>query len=210
MTRARPETATGHEALSERRSQTVGGILAAAMQIVTDEGIAGLSMSSLASRAGVSRQTLYNYFPDVDAVLTGLFEMGNAGAAELAGRVQAEADPHAALRIFVEAVVEAVALGHPSPMALAAALPAALREALAEHEEQAEQLLVDVLRRGRDDGVFRADLDPELDGRILYRAAFAGSELAGRAGIENDLLTDHLSTDLLRMVAPDRPAGTRR
>lgn len=209
MTREGVVTTSGHETLSEKRSLTVGGILAAAMHIVTAEGIAGLSMSSLASRAGVSRQTLYNYFPDIDAVLTGLLEMGNAGAAELAGRVQAEADPRVALRIFVAALVEAVALGHPSPMALAAALPAALREAMAEHEEQAEQLLVDVLRRGRDDGVFRADVDPELDGRILYRAAFAGSELAGRAGIESDRLTRHLSADLLRMVAADRPAGMR-
>ena len=201
--------ATGHGGLSEKRSRTVSGILAAALQIVSEEGVAGLTMSALASRAGVSRQTLYNYFPDADAVLTGLVEMGDAGAAHLAGRVQAEEDPRAAVRVIVKELVESVAAGHPSPIALTAALPAGLREAMVEHEEQAERVLVDVLRRGRDDGAFRADVDPELDGRILYRAAFAGAELAGRTGIEVDVLAEHLSANLLRMVVAIQPGGTR-
>jgi len=190
----------GHETLSERRTRPVHRILAAGMQAITQEGIAGLTMSTLAQRAGVSRQTLYTYFPDIDAVLAGLVHLGDEGTAELALRLEAEPGAEAALRVFVEAVVTSAAAGHPSPLALAAALPAPQREAMAAHEEQAERLVIDIVRRGQADGVFRAELDPELDGRIIYRSAMSASELASDQGVDTDMVVRHLSLDLLNMV----------
>lgn len=44
-------------------------ILDAALGLLRDRGMAKLTMSALAARAGMSRATLYHYFPDVDAVL---------------------------------------------------------------------------------------------------------------------------------------------
>ena len=190
------------ERLSERRSRTLGSILAAAMLIVSEEGIAGLTMSALAARAGVSRQTLYNYYPDVDSVLAGMVEMGDAGTVELARRVEAEADARAALVLLVAAAVESVQSGHPSLSALTAAMPAELRSTMQGHEERAEDLVAEVLRRGLREGVFRADLDPELDGRIIHRAAFAGAELARREGVDPAQLVERLSDDLWRAVKP--------
>ena len=187
-------------ALSEKRTRTVHSILGAAMRIVEEEGIAGLSMSNLALRAGVSRQTLYNYFPDIDAVLAGLVELGDGGTAELGHALSAEPDPRASLQLFVTTVVTSIAAGHPSPVALTAALPTSQREAIAAHRERSEQLLCDVLRRGRDLGVFRTDVDPALDGRILYRAAFAAAELAREPGTNVEALSDRLARDMLAMV----------
>jgi AcrR family transcriptional regulator len=199
--------ARGH--LSERRSRTVGSILVAAMLIVSEEGIAGLSMSTLAARAGVSRQTLYNYYPDVDAVLAGMVEMGDAGAVELAGQLE-DKDPRTALRLFVVAAVESVRSGHPSLSAITAALPAELRATMWAHEDRAERLLVDLVRRGVVDGAFRADLDADLDGRILHRAAFAAAELARRDDVDPDSLVERLSADLLRMLEPEARETPRR
>lgn len=190
----------GHGALSDKRSRTVGSILSAAMLIVTEEGIAALSMSALAARAGVSRQTLYNYFPDVDAVLASMVELGDAGTAELAGRMREAADARDALAVFVLGAVDTVRSGHPSPIAMSAALPPELRTAMRAHEARAEQVVVDALARGMAEGSLRADLEPELDGRILYRAAFAGAELARTPGADVDHLTERLRDDLLRMV----------
>ena len=187
--------------LSDKRARTVESILGAAMLIVAEEGIAALSMSALATRAGVSRQTLYNYFPDVDAVLAGMVAMGDAGTAELAGRLEASSDPRVGLDLFVSTAVESVRSGHPSPMAISAALPAELRQAMQEHEQQAEGVLVELLRRGIADGVFRADLDPELDGPILYRMAMASADLVRRPWVDAAVLARRLSADLLRIVA---------
>ena len=150
----------------------------------------------------------YNYFPDVDAVLRGLVEMGDAGTEDLAARLSAEPDARASLILFVDTVVSSVAAGHPSPVALAAALPTEQREALAAHQQDTEVLVRAILRQGREEGLFRADLDPALDGRIVYRAAFAGAELAREPGADVEVLAYHLARALLAMVnargAPDR------
>ena len=71
------------------------------------------------------------------------------------------------------------------------------------HEAEAEQLVVELLRRGRDEGSFRVDLDPELDGRIVYRAILAAHELVVGEGIDLERLTEHLSDDMLRIVEAD-------
>ena len=198
-------TAPGHGPLSEKRSRTVHGILGAAMQIVMEEGVAGLSMSAIAERAGVSRQTLYSYYPDVEAVLAGVVAMGDEGDAELIERLQDENDARLALGSFVDAMVATAASGHPSPTALTVALPVTLRRALAEHAQQTERLVVELLRRGQEDGSFRADLDPALDGRLLFRATLAVAELAAEPGMDQQRMAQHLKTALLRAVAAEDP-----
>lgn len=196
--------ATPGRTLSLRRSRTVDSILMAAMIIVAQDGAAALSMSAVAARAGVSRQTLYGYFPDVDAILAGLVVMGDAGTDALAGRMESKRDPRAALTVLVSAAVESVAAGHPPRSAIAAAMPADLRADMQAHEERAERLVVDLLLRAQRDRLVRTDLDPEIDGRILYRAAFAGAELAGRQDIDTGWLTQRLTADLWRIIAPEQ------
>ncbi len=198
------------EPLSDKRARTVHGILAVAMQAIAREGIAGLTMSTLAQRAGVSRQTLYHYFADIDAVLAGLVQVSDEGTAELAARLDAEDDPAVALRLFVGTVVASAAAGHPSPLALTAALPATLRAAMAAHEEQAQQLVIDILRRGQADGVFRAELEPGFDGRILYRAAIAAAELAADPDADAGRIAERLAVNLLHMVTVQAPIPTNR
>ena len=170
------------------------------MRLTAERGVASLSMSALAEEAGVSRQTLYSYFADVEAVLAGLVEAGGAGDAELAARLDEEQDTQRALHLFVEAVVAAAAAGHPSPATLGQALPASLREAIGQHERTAERLLVDVLRRGCQQGHFRDDLEPELDGRLLYRMIISGADLATEPDADVAALGEHLAANVERMV----------
>ena len=149
-TKANAERTTGlwQGSLSEHRARQADRIAGVAMGIIAVDGIAGLSMSTLAEAAGVSRQTLYKYFPDVDAVLAAMGAMGSAGIAELAGRVEAEADPRDGLIVFVSAVLAAAAAGHPSPLALVAAVPAVAREAMRAHEDEAERVVTRLRREG--------------------------------------------------------------
>lgn len=44
-------------------------VLDAAAEVVSERGLAGVTMSEIAERAGIGRATLYRYFPAVDAVL---------------------------------------------------------------------------------------------------------------------------------------------
>ena len=58
----------------ERSRITVQAVLEAAAQVLEGEGYAALTTGAVAERAGVSIGTLYQYFPDKDAVVAGLVE----------------------------------------------------------------------------------------------------------------------------------------
>lgn len=198
---AAPMTEPWGGGLSARRLRTAERIALVAAHIVDHDGIAALSMSRLAEEAGVSRQTLYQYFPDVDAVLEGIAAVGGAGVDELAQAVKATADPYRGLHLFVTAILEAAAAGHPSPMALAAAVPASSRDVIRDHEEAVEDIVISLIRRGQASGDFRPDVEPELDGKLIYRATLATHDLAAAPETDVGALARHLTDGLYRMLA---------
>jgi AcrR family transcriptional regulator len=187
--------------LSARRLRTAERIALVAAHIIDHDGIAALSMSRLADEAGISRQTLYQYFPDVDAVLEGIAAVGATGVDELAQAVEATSDPYEALHVFVSAILEAAAAGHPSPMALVAAVPEASRSVIRGHEEAVEGIVIGLIRRGRSSGRIRADVAPELDGKLIYRATLAAHDLAAVPDADVGALARHLTDGLYRMLA---------
>lgn len=78
-------------------------LLAAGLEAATIHGIAKLSMGDVASRAGLSRQTLYRYFPSKDALIAAIV---SAETTTLIERVVAAAvdtdDPRASLAAALE------------------------------------------------------------------------------------------------------------
>jgi AcrR family transcriptional regulator len=71
-----------------RVQRTRGRILAAARELLSEAGLAGLTYSTLADRAGVTRQTLYRHWPARSALLVDLVLEGPD-----AGYPQAGTDP---------------------------------------------------------------------------------------------------------------------
>lgn len=57
-------------------------IFNAGLELITREGIAGLTMSKLASRAGIATGTLYIYFKSKEEMLNSLYEKLNMESAE--------------------------------------------------------------------------------------------------------------------------------
>jgi AcrR family transcriptional regulator len=57
-----------------RSSATVEAIYSAAARILLEEGYAGVTTNHIAVRAGVSVGSLYQYFPNKDAIVLGLLE----------------------------------------------------------------------------------------------------------------------------------------
>lgn len=58
----------------ERSRQTVEAILQAAAEVFADEGYASANTNRIAERAGVSIGSLYQFFPNKDAILSSLLE----------------------------------------------------------------------------------------------------------------------------------------
>src|SRR5450432_4174266 len=58
----------------ERARVTVDAILTATTQVLLNEGLDSVSTSRIAAVAGVSIGTLYQYFPNKESLLCGLFD----------------------------------------------------------------------------------------------------------------------------------------
>jgi AcrR family transcriptional regulator len=95
-----------------RRAQTRQEILDAALEVMSEEGVAGLNLTRVASRVGLRQPSLYQYFPSRDAVYDALFEQGTQGhlqviseamdAAPAPGWAAACAAAYANLRFIVD------------------------------------------------------------------------------------------------------------
>jgi AcrR family transcriptional regulator len=189
------------DTLSEHRQRQAEHIAASAMAIIARDGVSALTMSAIADEAGISRQTLYKYFPDVDAVLLGMTRLSEGMESDLAERAERAEDATAGLLVYVEASLAAAAAGHPSPTALASTLPPEARASLQAHVDRSEALVVRLMRRGLEDGSFRSDLDPELDGRLVYGMVMAAHGVAERTPVDARRLAEHVARSVLRVVA---------
>jgi AcrR family transcriptional regulator len=62
----------------ERGTRRVEAILDAAAELITEVGVEGITVQSLAERADTSKGSLYHFFPDVPAVLRALADRHRA------------------------------------------------------------------------------------------------------------------------------------
>lgn len=105
-----PGYATRRQPVQSRSQETVDVILEAAAQIFSEHGYAAGTTNRIAQRAGVSVGSLYQYFPNKDAVLVALVdhhvEAGMRSVERLLHDALAgEADLEPLLRSFVTAMV---------------------------------------------------------------------------------------------------------
>src|SRR5215468_8256295 len=81
-----------------RRRQTIEEALDAAVAIMEEAGVGGLSMSEIARRMGMRQPSLYKYFPSLHAVYDALFARGLAGSGK-AVQAAVEAGPRGVVTI---------------------------------------------------------------------------------------------------------------
>ncbi len=97
---------TGHrlDRRARRRLETIGEILDIAVEVMTEEGVNGLSLAEVARRLGVQPPSLYKYFPSLMAVYDALFLRGQLEHLDVMRDGMAHAEPGlAALQAGLEA-----------------------------------------------------------------------------------------------------------
>src|SRR6266704_243265 len=88
------------------REQTIDEILDVAVQVMAEEGVAGLSLSEVARRMGIQPPSLYKYFPSKLALYDALFQRGARETLAVFRAAAAQAEPGwAALTAGIEAVM---------------------------------------------------------------------------------------------------------
>lgn len=160
-------TESWHQARLAHRDHQAASIAASALSLIIQHGAPVLTMAAIAKAAAISRQTLYRYYRDVDAVLVGIAELVASHDNDFEQLVAQEPNPRSQLDLIARTVVAGGGHGEHTAVALAAVLPPKGRDVLTEHEARVVRLLSDVLSRGIDDGSFRSDLDPDADPPLI-------------------------------------------
>jgi AcrR family transcriptional regulator len=159
---ARPPAPAGPDRRARRRQETIDEILGIAVDVMSEDGVTGLSLSEVARRLGIQPPSLYKYFPSLMAVYDELFRRG---------QIEHLATMRAAM-VGVE----------PGLPALAAALDAAGRWALANRP-------VAQLMFWRPVPSFEPSAEsfaPSVELVALHREALADAVAAGQLGAAAD------------------------
>jgi AcrR family transcriptional regulator len=141
----------------DRSRALVEAILGAAVDLLSSHGYARTSTNQIAERAGVSVGSLYQYFPNKDAIVTALFERHARDIDQIVETALAEMRrPEVPLRSAFGRMLAGFEALHDSDPKMARAVDPALdgRQQLAEmvrrRQERFRQALAEVLR-GRPD-----------------------------------------------------------
>lgn len=163
------------ETIDEHRRAVRDATLDATAALVSEQGLAAVTMSSIAEATGIGRATLYRYFPDVEAVLLAWHE--RQIARHLEHLVEVSQQPGGAIERLA-AVLETYA--HLSAHAHGPDLGVVLHRG--GHVEQARHRLRDFLRdliaAGAAAGEVRDDVGAEELATYCLHALSAASEMA--------------------------------
>src|SRR5260221_7014959 len=78
---------------ARRRQETIEEILTIADDVMTEEGVNGLSLSEVARRLGVKPPSIYKYFDSLRAIYDALFERGQRTHLAVMRTAMARAEP---------------------------------------------------------------------------------------------------------------------
>ncbi|MEV0587643.1 TetR/AcrR family transcriptional regulator [Nonomuraea sp. NPDC050310] len=161
--------------IGEHRAQTRDRILQAVSRLSRVQGIDAISMTDVASEAGITRTVLYNYYPDKAALLLAFTERVTHYFIESFEReLPADASPAERLRAFVRLQLAGL-LAHPHPGAadLSATLGPDAYQQLAEHVAPMQAILVGIIADGVESGDFHA---PDVPATARMVLAVIGAE----------------------------------
>ncbi|MDJ0953190.1 MAG: TetR/AcrR family transcriptional regulator [Acidimicrobiia bacterium] len=181
-------------------------ILAATLQLIVEQGVAGLSMSAIATRAGVVRQTLYNHYPDIESVVYAATVAHQQDSyTQLAAVLGTIESPAARLEHLVRHKAALSGHGHPD---IKGGFSPPLSELVAEHDMAVRELVADTLRSGRDRGDFRPDLDLDVDPLLIQRMIESCGELVAASPDDMGGIVTAAVRSVLAAVGSDQ--GTDR
>lgn len=190
--RGDPMTAAdGGESIPTRRR-----IIDAAMSLVEERGMTEVSMTAIAERAALSRQTIYNNFANVEAAVCAyLIEEIDDMVAEIDGRLAAMGDPAVQLREFIRMAMHRFA-GHDFIVSLRMAMSPETEGVVAAHLAHAQGVLGRIIEEGVESGDFRTRMPGDVTAETIFHM-IGGLAPAIARGADPDLTAERVSVMLL-------------
>ncbi|MET7426072.1 TetR/AcrR family transcriptional regulator [Dactylosporangium sp. NPDC005555] len=170
-----------NDTITEHRHAVRDAVLDAAAALVHEHGLTGVTMSQLATAAGIGRATLYKYFPDVQAVLLAWHER------QVTGHVQqliaARDEPGEPLHRLAAVLRTYALIGHRHHGTdLAAGLHRGPH--LVEAEQHLHALIRDLIADSARAGAARIDVDAAELAQFCRHALGAAADLPSEAAVE--------------------------
>lgn len=196
---------TAPESLRERKkTATRGALRRAAVNLVASRGLSAVTVDDIASAAGVSVRTFFNYFPTKEDAISGL---DPADLADLAGRLRSRPSdeaPQVALRATLMEALSGIEADHrdlAARLELVRSDPHLLaRHASAWAETERQMVAALVERRGGDSGpdrystlVVATTLAAARVGLMSWCSKCASASLADELAYHFDLLASGLA-----------------
>lgn len=188
---------TWQSQLADARSGLRQAIGEAALDLIAERGMPNVSMSAVAEAAGVSRQTLYNHYPDLESiVLDAAKTQIQMARGHITAATEGAPDAAAALDVFVRGT-----LAGPNGRVVTGSGMSPDREGeVLELLEPIHQDLRAILERGVHDGSFRSDLVPEDVSEVMFHMIGAGRRLISM-GRDPATVAETISTLMQASVA---------
>lgn len=164
-----------NDTMDAHRRAVHEAILDAAWALVTEHGLASVTMSQIAEKTGIGRATLYKYFPNVEAILSAWHQRHVIGHLEQLAEISdrgGDADER------LRGVLEGYAIIAHYRGQHSAELVTLLhrREHVAQAQQQLLGLIKDLLAEAADAGHVRDDVTAaELASYCLHALSAAGS-----------------------------------
>jgi AcrR family transcriptional regulator len=182
-------------------ADTQARIVAATFALLAERGLAGITMSAIATRAGIARQTLYNHFPDVDSIVAAaMAEHQHDDLHALAGMLATIPSALGRLDHLVRHTVVSAAQHGTLPALLGGLSPSA-QQAARDYDERIRVMIKDVLTRGQRTGEIASTVNPDVHAVLVHHLLHGAAELAATRPDDIAGITE-TATGLLRAVTP--------
>ena len=154
--------------MSGHKTRQTTRIVEAALQVIDQAGFSGVTMSSVAARAGVARQTIYNYFPDVESIVArALTEHSAAMEAHMLAIFEDAEGLFEQMKALAEFEISHATPEH-SGLNLEAGLSAQIRDQVATHADVVKAALIRAIKTENTRGKVSLDLEPGAASEVLW------------------------------------------
>jgi AcrR family transcriptional regulator len=160
------------------RADTSARITEATFSLLAEHGLAGVTMSAIASRAGIARQTLYNHFPDVDSIVAAAMAQHHHDDLQALDAMLATIPTATGRLEYLVRHASVTAAEHGALPALHQGLSPSAQHAARQYDEQIRAMIRGALARGRQTGELAPTIDPDLHAVLVHHLVDAAAELA--------------------------------
>jgi len=142
-------------------------ITTAALSLIGERGLSDVTMIDVARSAGIARQTLYNHYPSIDSIVADALSRHNQDSIDQLRSALAVVETATDKMTQLVRHIAQISAHHDHTIDLDNSLAPQHRASLTQFVTAIDELIATILVQGQTDGIFRSDLDPDVDTTLV-------------------------------------------